>query len=142
MSITASSWREFQKNTLRGFITLTLSPSGLIIRDCTFHEKGGARWIGLPGKPVLEADGHHQTDVDGKRLYVPVVELPDTAARGRFQTAALAAVDALLESTTTKTTSRSTQRPTHLHLALVPGRSASLPDDDVSDLWSDPEGAA
>ena len=43
----ASDWRGLERNTLRGFFRLTL-PSGIQINDCTFHEKGESRWIGLP----------------------------------------------------------------------------------------------
>ena len=37
--ITASDWREVVKNSLRGFVVLELSPSGLILRDCALHEQ-------------------------------------------------------------------------------------------------------
>ena len=35
-------WKAYQKNTLRGFLSLTL-PSGLVIHNCTLHQKDGAR---------------------------------------------------------------------------------------------------
>jgi hypothetical protein len=44
-----SDWQEVKRNTLRGFFTVTL-PSGLKIRDCSLHEKNGARWIAFPVK--------------------------------------------------------------------------------------------
>ena len=67
--ITASDWRPIGRNTLRGFCDLRLQPSGIMLHECSLHEKGGKRWIGLPA---------------GK------------AERERFQAAALAAVDRLL----------------------------------------------
>jgi hypothetical protein len=91
----ASGWRTLLSGTLQGFITLTL-PSGLVLNDCTLHQKGNRRWIGLPGKPKLE-DGRHRIDpATGKRLYTPVVEIPARAVRDKFRAQALAAVDRLL----------------------------------------------
>jgi hypothetical protein len=95
--IVASDWRPMERNTLRGFMTLTLSPSGLRLRECTEHKKDGKRWIGLPSKPQLGAEGRHRVDPStGKKLYTPIVEITGTEARKRFQDAALAAVDKLL----------------------------------------------
>jgi hypothetical protein len=83
------------KNSLRGFVTLIL-PSGLVIHDCTVHEKDGQRWIGLPGKPQLDRDGRHRKDANGKPLYTVVLDFADRNARAAFQRQALAAIDALL----------------------------------------------
>jgi hypothetical protein len=95
--ITAGDWRPRVSNTLRGFLALKLDPSGLVLRDCALHEKGDRRWIGLPGKPQVDAEGRVRKDpATGKTLYVPVVEIPDNDARERFQAAALAAIDRLL----------------------------------------------
>lgn len=72
--------------------------SGLVINDCTLHEKDDRRWIGLPGKPQIE-DGRQRTDpATGKGLYTPVIEIPDRDARSKFQELALAAVDRLLHT--------------------------------------------
>jgi hypothetical protein len=92
--IVATDWVPRSSGTLRGFITLRL-PSGLVLRDCTPHELSDRRWIGLPGKPLLDQDGRHRVDNAGKKHYVSVVEIPDRAIRERFQAAALAAVDRL-----------------------------------------------
>jgi hypothetical protein len=95
--IRASDWRPMPRNTLRGFVTLTLSPSGLTLRDCTLHQKEARQWIGLPGRPQVDRDGTPRKDLaTGKLLYVAVVEIPDKTARERFQAAALAAVRELL----------------------------------------------
>jgi hypothetical protein len=67
------------------------------LRECALHEKDGQRWVGLPSKPQIDADGRHKTDpATGKKLYFQVVEIRGTAERRRFQEAALAAVDAIL----------------------------------------------
>jgi hypothetical protein len=49
--ITASDWGPLVRNTLRGFCTVTLSPSGIVLHECTLHEMGDKRWISLPAKP-------------------------------------------------------------------------------------------
>ncbi len=98
MSIKASNLRPIERNTLRAFVTLTLEPSGIVLNDCTLHRTvDGRQWIGLPGKPQLDADGRQRRDPgSGKALYTPVVEIQGKEARERFQAAALGAVDKLL----------------------------------------------
>ena len=85
-------------STLLYFCSLHLSPSGLVLRDCTLHEKpDGSRWVGLPGKPQIDAEGRHRKDATtGKALYTPIVEIAGKEERQRFQQAALAAIDKLL----------------------------------------------
>jgi hypothetical protein len=96
--IRASDWRPMPRNTLRGFVTLTLEPSGLRLHDCALHRNGDREWIGLPGKPQINRDGQQRKDpTTGKALYTPLVEVPDKDARERFQRAALAAVHELLD---------------------------------------------
>jgi hypothetical protein len=95
--IVASDWRPMERNTLQGFMTLTLSPSGLVLRECSLHVKGEKRWVGLPSKPQLDAEGKHRIDqATGNKLYTPITEFTGTEARRKFQAAALAAVDKLL----------------------------------------------
>jgi hypothetical protein len=49
----------------------------------------------------VDRDGQPRKDqATGKTLYTPVVEIPDKAARIRFQNAAVAAVHALLADST------------------------------------------
>jgi hypothetical protein len=95
--ITASDWRPVVKNSLQGWCVLELSPSGIILRDCSLHERDGARRVALPSKPQLDAEGRHRKDTSsGKLLWSPVVEIiKDKSARERFQAAALAAIDKL-----------------------------------------------
>lgn len=90
----ASDWRPLQRGTLQGFVTLHLA-SGLVIRDCTLHRSGDKRWIGLPGKPQIDANGDTRRGDGGKVLYTPVVEVSQ-AHRDRFQAQALRAVDHLI----------------------------------------------
>jgi hypothetical protein len=93
--IVASDWRALGRNSLRGFVTLKLSPSGIVLRDCSLDEKDGRRWVGLPAMPLLDAEGRHRIGEDSKRLYTPAVEIIGKSERERFQRTALAAVDKL-----------------------------------------------
>jgi hypothetical protein len=98
MSVRASNWRALQKNTLRGFVDLSLQPSGLVLRECSVHRTDAGRmWIGLPGKPQIDGEGRLRRDQNDKALYAAVVDFTDKPARERFQTAALEAVEALLD---------------------------------------------
>jgi hypothetical protein len=96
--ITASDWKSVEKGTLRGFCSLHLSPSGLVLRDCMLHHKAdGSRWIGLPSRPQMTSEGTQRLDPKtGKPAWIPVVEIKGSAERKRFQEAALAAIDKLL----------------------------------------------
>jgi hypothetical protein len=90
----ATDWRPLQRGSLQGFVTLHL-PSGLVIRDCTLHQSGEKRWVGLPGKPQIDASGATRRNDSGKVLYTPVIDIVPSA-RERFQTEALRAVDCLI----------------------------------------------
>jgi hypothetical protein len=95
-AMVASDWRAIERGTLRGFFDLQLA-SGMKLRECTLHAKGDSRWIGLPGKPVVNKEGQHKTDsATGKRAYVAIVEIPSRKRRESYQRQALAAVDQLL----------------------------------------------
>ena len=98
--IRASDWRPVQKNSLQGFCTLHLAPSGIVINDCSLHRMpDGREWIGLPAKPQIDRDGQQRKDpTTGKPLYVAIVEVRGKAERERFQQAALAAVHVLLDT--------------------------------------------
>ena len=76
-------WRPFERNTLRGFLSLEL-PSGMIIRDCTVHGKNNSRWVGMPARPY---------EKDGAKTWSPLIEFASKEARDKFQACALAAFD-------------------------------------------------
>jgi hypothetical protein len=93
--IEALNWRAVEppKNTLRGFCDLKLSPSGLVLHDCSLHSRPeGKRWIGLPVRPRIDSVTRLQSKdaATGKFQWMPIAE------RERFQAAALAATDRLL----------------------------------------------
>jgi hypothetical protein len=50
-------WKPHIKSTLRGFADIETA-SGLQIAGIGLHQNGPNRWIGMPGKPVLENDQH------------------------------------------------------------------------------------
>ena len=85
--IIASNFKPFAKNTLVGFITLTL-PSGLMIHGCTIHRKNDSRWISLPAREY--------TKEDNTKSWVPIIEFATDDARKRFQAEAIKAVEPLL----------------------------------------------
>ncbi len=93
--IRASNWRPLARHTLKGFVTLTLAPSGLVLHECALHEKNGTCWVALPAKPQIDGEGRHRL-VDGKKQYTAVVEITGKAERERFRQAALDAIDRLL----------------------------------------------
>jgi hypothetical protein len=90
----ASDWRAVERN--KGFFNLKLR-SRFKFNDCSLHEQGGRRWVGLPGKPQLDETGKHRTDpTTGKKLYTSIIQL-NRERRERFQAEALAAVDVILD---------------------------------------------
>ena len=78
------NFRKFEKNTLRGFLEVEL-PSGLCIRDLSYHVKNGSRWIGYPSKPYEKEDG--------SQSWVNQIWFEDKEVHNRFQRQLLAALD-------------------------------------------------
>ena len=89
MAIQIQEFRKFKKNSLQGFVTLLLPTVGLQVKDCTLHESGGKRWIGLPAKP-------YQAE-DGSTKYSYIISFPDKRVYGAFQDQALNALDEYLK---------------------------------------------
>jgi hypothetical protein len=79
------------RGSLQGFADL--QTNGLTIKDCTLHEKDSARWVGLPGRPQLDADRNVVRDDAGKVKYVNVLEFTSPDVRAKFTQAALVAID-------------------------------------------------
>ena len=79
------SFRSLVKNSLRGFATAEL-PSGLRIADIPVLSSSGKFWAALPSKSLLDAEGKHKRDVNGKPEHAPILswksrELADEFAR-------------------------------------------------------------
>jgi hypothetical protein len=85
-------WKPMPRNSLRGFASVRLGAS-LIIRDVTVHCSHGRRWAGMPGKPLLQADGSAKRGQNGKPTYVPVMEWASKEAADRFSDAVIAAIE-------------------------------------------------
>jgi hypothetical protein len=81
-------FRPYQKNTLKGFADLELTRVGLVLRDCTPHEKNGKEWISFQARSYETKDGN--------TAWQPVVEFAEaaTAARQQFQQQAIEAIHA------------------------------------------------
>jgi hypothetical protein len=93
-TIDCLAFKPLEKNTLRGFAKIRIRELRLIVNDVTLHEKGGSRWVGLPGKPQIR-DGAVVTDERGKTAYAPVLEFETRAAGGAFSEAVWRAVEAM-----------------------------------------------
>jgi hypothetical protein len=89
-TITVSNWKPLKNGSLRGFLTVIL-PSGLTIHHCQLLEVGGRRWIGLPSRRFLVADGSIKYELR--------VEFTTRRALQNFREAALRAVDAYFTRT-------------------------------------------
>jgi hypothetical protein len=81
--IVVVDFRPYEKNTLKGFVTLEFA--GLILREVCLHEKNGKRWTSMPARPYKRPDGAN--------AWQPLVEFADEATRTHFQEFALKAVD-------------------------------------------------
>ncbi len=88
-TITVSNWKPLENHAMRGVLTLTL-PSGLVIHNCHLLEAGGRRWVGLPARRFLMADG--------KVHYEPIIEFTTRKAHRNFEHAALEVVEAYLKA--------------------------------------------
>lgn len=83
-SMSCVSFRAFSKNTLKGFCDFKLEPFGIVLRDCSWHEKDGREWVGFPAKKG--------PDKNGVADWIPIVVFAEGANRDRFQKAAVAAI--------------------------------------------------
>ncbi len=77
-------WKPHQKHTLQRFFTATL-PSGMVIHNLTLHEKGEARWIGLPSR--------EWSNDAGEKQYAKLIEFTDRHIANRFRDQVLDALD-------------------------------------------------
>jgi hypothetical protein len=68
-----------------------LAPPWTINDVGMFVGQNGRPYAALPAKPVLEAGGSHKGGVNGKRQYLPVLELPPDL-RSRFSDTVVALV--------------------------------------------------
>jgi hypothetical protein len=77
-------FKPMRRNTLRGFVSVQFA-SGLRLFDRPVHvHPNGRSWVSLPGKPLLDEEGRHKRDANGKPAYVPMAERRDRATSDRF----------------------------------------------------------
>ena len=70
MKIIITNWKSYQKNTLCGFMDITITDIGLEIQGVSYHMKpDGKKWLALPSKTY---------QIDGKTKYKPVLSFPNT----------------------------------------------------------------
>jgi hypothetical protein len=84
-------FRPYEKNTLRAFVDLQLTRTGLVLRDCCWHvHANGKEWVSFAAKP-------YETK-NGETVWQPIVEFAEgaTEARKQFQEQALAAIHAVV----------------------------------------------
>lgn len=57
----------------------------MVLHDCSLMEKAGKRWVGLPARKFVKADG--------TVTYTPMVDFTDRVTADRFRDLVLAALD-------------------------------------------------
>jgi hypothetical protein len=87
-SIIIADWKPHHKHTLIGFASVRL-PSGMVIHKVTVHEKGEARWVGLPSR--------EWTNDQGVKQYAKLIEFTDRRIANKFRDQVLEALDQYLE---------------------------------------------
>jgi hypothetical protein len=84
MKIVAAAFRPYERNTLKGFCSLALGSSGLLIHECPAHCKNGKWWLSFPARGY--------TDKDGAQRWQQLIEFGDSSSKARFQEQAVAAL--------------------------------------------------
>lgn len=82
--MTVSNYKPIGKGSLIGAFDLD-TPSGFKFTGAMLMEKDGRMWISFPGIPY---------DINGKKGYKPVVEVPDRSRRDRFNQVVIEALRA------------------------------------------------
>lgn len=80
MTVEIQSFRKYEKNTLKGFLSVRLTGVSLEIRDICLHEKNGSRWLALPAK---------QYEKDGETSWMPIIRFYDKDVWEKFQSTVL-----------------------------------------------------
>ena len=95
-AVVCTSWKPFERNTLKGFADLWLRAARLNIHGCAVHEKNGRRWIQLPAKPQLDKDHNLVRDEGGKVQYAKVMEFDSREVADHFSEAAMKAIETFI----------------------------------------------
>ena len=151
------SGKPIVKGTLRfiGKFGLPFAGDELEIPDIMAFTSHGKSWANLPSKPILDQNGVHMTDANGKKMYAPMLAWSSKEMRDRFSAAVVALIKEQYPTALDDDESGATQpgsRPPRSRAVPAAGRlyssSSSQPprgsgpglhDDPISDLW--PEGS-
>lgn len=79
------AWKTVRKNSLVGFADLLLPRAGLVLLECSLHEKDGAAWVNPPAKEIRDSSG-------ARTGWKDCVTFQDRNARRAWSDAAVAAV--------------------------------------------------
>lgn len=82
--MTVSNYKPIGKNSLVGAFDLD-TPGGFRFTGALLMEKAGKMWVSFPGIPY---------EKDGKKLYKPVVDIPDYGRRDAFNAQVIEALRA------------------------------------------------
>jgi hypothetical protein len=90
------SGKPIVKGSLRfvGKVGLPFGSGELEIADVMVFTSHGKSWANLPSKPVLDQDGVHMTDENGKKMYAPLLVWSSKELRDRFSGAVIELVRA------------------------------------------------
>jgi hypothetical protein len=92
-TITCTDFRPFRRNTLRGFASVHVEELKLTIHDIAVHQHdSGARWVGLPGKPVVDSAGVAERNDQGKIEYARILGFDTKQVADAFSHAVLKAL--------------------------------------------------
>jgi hypothetical protein len=94
MPVHLVDWKPLIKGSLRGFAKVRLGRS-LLINDIPVLYSNGRAWAGMPGKPLIGADGTGLRDDKGRQRYVSVLEWTKRESSDRFSEAVIAAIERL-----------------------------------------------
>ena len=79
-------WKTIRKNTLVGFADILLPKAGLVLVECSYHEKPEGAWVNPPAKEIRDSSGTRTGWKD-------TVTFQDRDARRAWSDAAVAAVN-------------------------------------------------
>jgi hypothetical protein len=92
-TITCTDFRPFRRNTLRGFATVHIDELKLTFHDIAIHQHdNGARWVGLPSKPIVDRDGNLKRTSEGKIEYAKLFGFDSRAVSDAFSAAVIASL--------------------------------------------------
>jgi hypothetical protein len=94
LTVTCDGFHPLKRNTLQGFVTISIAELRLTIRDVAIHQRGDARWVQLPAKPQVKDGALVKDPSTGKIQYTPIMQFDSRAVSDAFSRVV---IDALLE---------------------------------------------